>query len=163
MTSAVIQKTCHVLLCVDARLSQKERKQKSLTYMQCRHFCSMQSHRESCELIPPNLVVTQQWIVSKIKTTKNAKSWQIHLPPDPTVAIILLQLRLHDSSFDMALYDQMIIAGRPLSLREGQFAILDDAKIRDYVVASKYEIVIHLVPAETRCEHTHIGGISGLV
>ena len=123
----------------------------------------MQSHGESCEPIPPNLVVTQQWIVSKIKTAKNAKSWQIHLPPDPTVAIILLQLRLHDSSFDVALYDQMIIGGRPLSLREGQFLILDDAKIRDYVVASKYEIVIHLVPAETRCEHTHIGGISGLV
>ena len=123
----------------------------------------MQSHRESCELIPPNLVVTQQWIVSKIKTTKNAKSWQIHLPPDPTVAIILLQLRLHDSSFDVALYDQMIIGGQPLSLREGQFLILDNAKIRDYIVTSKYEIVIHLVPTETRCEHTHLGGISGLV
>ena len=123
----------------------------------------MQSYRESWELVPPNLVVTQQWIVSKIKTTRSAQTCQIHLPPDPTVAIILLQLRLHDSSFDMALYDQMIIAGQTLSLKEGQFAILDDAKIRDYVVASKYKIMIHLVPAETRCENTYEGGISGLV
>ena len=123
----------------------------------------MQSYKESRELIPPNLVVTQQWIVSKIKTTRSAQTCQIHLPPDPTVAIILLQLRLHDSSFDMALYDQMIIAGQTLSLKEGQFAILDDAKIRDYVVASKYKIMIHLVPAETRCENTYEGGISGLV
>ena len=123
----------------------------------------MQLYRESCELIPPNLVVTQQWIVSKIKTKKNAQPCQIHLPPDPTVAIILLQLRLHDSSFDVALYDQMIIGGQPLSLREGQFLILDNAKIRDYIVTSKYEIVIHLVPTEMQCEHTHLGGISGLI
>ena len=108
-------------------------------------------------------MVTQQWIVSTIRTTKSAQTRQIHLPPDPTVAIILLQLRLHDSSFDMALYDQMIIAGQTLSLRKGQFAILDDAKIRDYVVASQYKIMIHLVPAEAQCEDEHEGGISGLV
>ena len=123
----------------------------------------MQSYRESWELVPPNLVVTQQWIVSTIKTTKSAQTRQIHLPPDPTVAIILLQLRLHDSSFDMELYDQMIIAGQTLSLKKGQFAILDDAKIRDYVVASQYKIMIHLVPAEAQCEDENEGGISGLV
>ena len=123
----------------------------------------MQSYRESWELVPPNLVVTQQWIVSAIKTTRSAQTCQIHLPPDPTVAIILLQLRLHDSSFDMALYDQMIIAGQTLSLKEGQFAILDDAKIRDYVVASQYKIVVYLVPAEVQREDECEGGISGLV
>ena len=123
----------------------------------------MQSYREPWELVPPNLVVTQQWIVSTIRTTKSAQTRQIHLPPDPTVAIILLQLRLHDSSFDMTLYDQMIIAGQTLSLRKGQIAILDDAKIRDYVVASQYKIMIHLVPAEAQCEDEHEGGISGLV
>ena len=123
----------------------------------------MQSYREPWELVPPNLVVTQQWIVSTIRTTKSAQTRQIHLPPDPTVAIILLQLRLRDSSFDMALYDQMIIAGQTLSLRKGQIAILDDAKIRDYVVASQYKIMIHLVPAEAQCEDEHEGGISGLV
>ena len=119
--------------------------------------------KESWELVPPNRVVTQQWITSAIKTTNNGQVQLIHLPPDPTVAIILLQLRLHDPSFDMALYDQMIIAGQTLSLRKGQIAILDDAKIRDYVVASQYKIMIHLVPAEAQCEDEHEGGISGLV
>ena len=89
----------------------------------------MQSYKESWELIPPNLVVTQQWIVSKIKTTKDAKSWQIHLPPDPTVAIILLQLRLHDSSFDVALYDQMIIGGATTESKRG--TILDTRRCKD--------------------------------
>ena len=108
-------------------------------------------------------MVTQQWIVSTIKTTKGAQTRQIHLPPDPTVAIILLQLRLHDSSFDMALYDQMIIAGQTLSLREGQCAILDNARIRDYVVVSQYKIVIYLVPTEVQRDGECEGGISGLV
>ena len=123
----------------------------------------MQSTRGPWELVPPNRVVTQQWIVSKIETTKGAQIWQIHLPPDPTVAIVLLQLRLHDSSFEMALYDQMIIAEQTLSLKEGQFAILDNARIRDYVVASQYKIVIHLVPTEAQQHDEGEGGVSGLV
>ena len=121
------------------------------------------STRESWELVPPNRVVTQQWITSAIRTTNNGQAQLIHLPPDPTVAIILLQLRLHDPSFDMALYDQMIIAGQTLSLKEEQFAILDNAKIRDYVVVSQYKIVICLVPTEVQHDGECEGGISGLV
>ena len=121
------------------------------------------STRESWELVPPNRVVTQQWITSAIRTTNKGQAQLIHLPPDPTVAIILLQLRLHDPSFDMALYDQMIIAGQTLSLREGPFAILDNATIRDHVVVSKYKIMIHLVPADDQPDGAREGGISGLV
>ena len=123
----------------------------------------MQPFREVEEFIPPNKVITQQWLTSEIKTQNNGQALLIHLPPDPTVAIILLQLRLRDPSFDMTLYDTMLIAEQSLSLREGSFAILDDSIIRDYVVASKYKIQIHLVLADTQRDDAGEGGISGLV
>ena len=121
------------------------------------------STREFWEFVPPNRVVTQQWITSAIRTTIDGQVKLIHLPPDPTVAIILLQLRLHDPSFDMALYDQMIIAGQTLNIQEGQFAILDNVTIRDHVVVSEYKIMIRLVSTDDRHDDACEGGISGLV
>ena len=87
----------------------------------------------------------------------------VHLPPDPTIASILLQIRLCDPLFDKTLYDSIVIAEQVLDLGDVHYAILDNARIRDYVVTSKYKIQLQLTPAERECHATSEGSVSGLV